>query len=119
MITDVLRQPVKSRPLFRVNGIVPMINNLPFFKDRGLKDAAIADTLSLMTYKEVKKDEFAIEYGSAGDEFYLILEGECEVLVPNQHAIDEFKQINFEIRIKREQLDTMVDEVKMIQDYQT
>lgn len=50
-----------------------MVKNLPFFKERGLKNTAIAETLSLMTLKEVKKDEFALEYGQTGDEFYLIL----------------------------------------------
>ena len=68
-----------------------MVKNLPFFKDRGLKNTAIAETLSLMNYKEVKKDEFVIEYGQTGDEFYLILEGEVEVLVPSTQQIDEFK----------------------------
>ena len=43
-----------------------------------------------MTYKEVKKDEFVIEYGTTGDEFYLILDGECEVLVPSQDQMSEF-----------------------------
>ena len=44
-----------------------------------MKDPAIADTLSLLTYKEAKKDTLIIEYGMRGDDFYLILEGECEV----------------------------------------
>ena len=74
--------------------IVPMIKNLPFFKDRGLKNTAIAETLSHMTYKHVKKDQFVIEYGDTGDEFYLILDGECEVLVPPKQ-MDELKQIQF------------------------
>ena len=81
-IVDVLSQPVKLRPIFQINMIVPMVKNLPFFKDRGLKNTAIAETLSHMTYKHVKKDQFVIEYGDTGDEFYLILDGECEVLVP-------------------------------------
>ena len=49
-----------------------------------------------MTYKEVKQNEFACEYGTAGDEFYVILEGECEFLVPNEKD-DEFKNVNRQI----------------------
>ena len=79
-----------------MNKIIPLVKNIPFFKDRGLKDTAISETLSHMTYKEVKKDEFIIECGTFGDEFYLILEGECEVLVPDKQS-EVFKEINFEI----------------------
>ena len=55
----------------------------PFFKDRGLKETAVSDTMRLFTYKSLKKDDFVIEFGTTGDEFYLILEGQCEVLVPD------------------------------------
>ena len=65
------------------------MKRLHFFKERGIKDNAIADMLSFLTFKEVKKDEFVIEYGQAGDEFYIILEGQCEFLVPDQQD-DEF-----------------------------
>ena len=47
-----------------------------------------------MTYKEIKQNEFACEYGDAGDEFYIILEGECEFLVPNELRNEEFKNVN-------------------------
>ena len=36
-----------------------------------------------MTFKELEADEMVIEYGSFGDEFYVILSGECEVMVPD------------------------------------
>ena len=51
-----------------------------------------------MTFKEVKKDDFAIEFGTYSDEFYLILEGECEVLVPDKQN-DDFKRVNFEMKM--------------------
>ena len=71
---------------------------MPFFKDRGLRDNAIADTLSLMTLKEVEQDEFVIEYGTFGDEFYVLLEGDCEVLVPEKSQQSDLKQVNFDMR---------------------
>jgi len=73
-----------------------MVKHIPFFKERGLRDTAILDTLSLMTYKEIKKDEFVIEYGSFGEEFYLIIEGEVEVLVPDISS-EDFKKVDFEL----------------------
>ena len=44
-----------------------------------------------MTYKEKDEDEFVIEYGTYGTEFYVILEGECEVMVPGNKYRDEIK----------------------------
>ena len=49
-----------------------------------------------VTYKEIKKDEFVIEYGSFGEEFYLIIEGEVEVLVPDISS-EDFKKVDFEL----------------------
>ena len=59
-----------------------LVKNLEFFHERRLKDTAISETLGLMTFKEARAEELVIECGADGDEFYLILEGECEVLVP-------------------------------------
>ena len=70
-----------------------------------------------MTYKHVKKDQFVIEYGDTGDEFYLILDGECEVLVPPKQ-MDELKQIQFEMNVIKEQLQAYFEELKMMKDYQ-
>jgi CRP-like cAMP-binding protein len=80
-----------------------VVKNLPFFMDRGLKETSILDALSLMTYKEVKKDDFVIEFGTFSDEFYLILEGECEVLVPDKES-DDFTRVNFEMKVLEDQL---------------
>ena len=41
-----------------------------------------------MHYKEAEQGDLIIEYGTKGDEFYVLLEGECEVLVPDQAAFD-------------------------------
>ena len=71
-----------------------------------------------MSYKEVKQDEFVIEYGTTGDEFYLILEGECEVLVPSQDQMTDFNQINFEMKVMHEQLKSMHEELTMMLSYQ-
>ena len=100
------------------NSMVPIVRNLPFFRDRGLQDNAIADCLSLMTFKEVKQDNFVIEYGTVGDEFYVVLDGECEILVPDK-ATDEFNQINFELRCLREQLEKQFSEVQLFLSYQS
>lgn len=82
--------------------LVPLVKDLPFFRERGLKDNAITDTLRLMHYKEAEAGDLIVEYGTMGDEFYVLLEGECEVLVPDQYNSDLFKKVNLEMRVMKE-----------------
>lgn len=65
-----------------INSLVPYCKTLPFFKNRDLSETAIAEVLALMTLREVNEDQFVIEFGDRGDEFFLILEGDVEVLIP-------------------------------------
>ena len=93
---------------------MPLVRNLPFFKDRGLKDAAICDTLRLMKYKAVKAGEMIIEWGSFGDDFFLILEGECEVLVPDtKNTI--FNDLDYEMNLMRNRLKETISEYEQFQ----
>jgi len=96
--------------------LVPFVANAPFFKDRGMNEAAISSVLSLMSYKDIKRDEFVIEHGQHGDEFYLILEGECEVLVPDKQST-EFKEVTVQMRAFVDQVDKAFDEVHAFNDY--
>ena len=53
-MVEVLKQSVRQRSAVQINKLMSLVKNLPFFKDRGLKDTAIADCLRLMKYKHVK-----------------------------------------------------------------
>lgn len=77
-----------KRSTFQINKLVPLVKDLPFFRERGLKDTAISDTLRLMNYKDGEEGELIIEYGTTGDEFYVLLDGECEVLIPDSSSND-------------------------------
>ena len=65
----------------------------------------------------MKKDEFAIEYGSFGEEFYVILEGELEILVPDSSAVEEFKKVDFELKQLLDKIDKSVEEYELFQSY--
>lgn len=69
-----------------------------------------------MTLKEMKQDDFVIEYGSLGDEFYVIIEGECEILIPDGDG-SEFKQIDFELKCCKQALEKNLSEVKLFSNY--
>ena len=49
-------------------------------------------------------NDFVIEHGTVGDEFYIILEGECEVIVPDRNIIADFNNVNFEIKDMKRKL---------------
>ena len=100
-----------------LNKLVPLVKGLPFFMDRGLKDNSVSDTLALMTYKEAKKDDFIIEFGSYGDEFYVVLEGTVEVLVPDKASSDVYKKVCFEHGLLKSQLDGAAQEIETFQNY--
>lgn len=80
IIIELIRQPTKTRS--EVQHLLPQIKKLEFFKQRSLSDHSMADIFAIMKYKEVKKDDFVVQYGEEGNHFFIILEGQCEVLVP-------------------------------------
>ena len=93
------------------------MRTIPFFKDRGLKDTSITDVLSLMTYKEMKKDELVIEYGTFGEDFYVILEGECEVLVPDIKYGEDFKTVVREMHAVRANIEKSIGDIERATSY--
>lgn len=68
--------------------------------------------MSIATYQEKKKDDIIIEFGTFSDEFYLILEGQCEVIVPLK-TNDDFKHTDFEMKMLLEQLNKNVSEIEL------
>jgi CRP-like cAMP-binding protein len=61
-----------------------LIQNIPFFKERGIQGQTLLDLVACMSFKTVKKDVYVVEYGDVGDEFYLILDGAVEVQIPDK-----------------------------------
>ena len=60
MIIEVLSVPQKTRSAKEVRDLVPHAKKLEFFADRNLSDQSIGDVLALMSFKEMKKDEFVL-----------------------------------------------------------
>lgn len=107
VMVQVLQTPVKNRTPDKLNRVMPFVKELSFFRDKGLKDCSITETLSLMTYREAEADESIIQYDTFGDEFYVILEGECEVMIPDKKQ-EEVKAMIFElIQLEAKLKDTM------------
>ena len=78
----------RQRTLNQMLKYAPMVRDIPFFKDRELKDQAMAEILSLFKIHKVPKSQFVFEYGTFGTEFYFILDGTVEILLPHEGKVD-------------------------------
>lgn len=50
-----------------------------------------------MDYLELQAKDEVFEYGSTGDLFYIVLEGNVEILIPNQQKLTEFINTGYKI----------------------
>ena len=61
-----------------------MLRNVPFFRDRGMNDNALLEVVNCMNLRTIPAETFVFEYGSLGEEFFLILEGSVEIQIPDK-----------------------------------
>jgi hypothetical protein len=116
-ILSVLKTHKKSRTQRQLQQLVPLISELPFFKERGLDKNLMLDIVSCMEYCEVPENDFVFEYGHVGSNFFLILDGSVEVQIPDKANRAEFEQVEFDIKLKRERLLTILEDLQTYDDY--
>lgn len=75
MIVKTLKTKKSNRTNEDLKKLVPLIKDIPFFRDRHIEGPMMLDVVGCMGYKRVRKDEYLFEYGDVGDNFYLILDG--------------------------------------------
>ena len=49
-----------------------------------MNDVAMMEVVNCMHLRSLKAEDFVFEYGSLGEEFFLILEGEVEIQIPDK-----------------------------------
>ena len=84
MIVDILKVQPRLRNKNDLQKLVPTLRNVPFFRDRGMNDASMMEVVNCMHLRTMKAEDFVFEYGSLGEEFFLILEGEVEIQIPDK-----------------------------------
>ena len=90
--------------------MVKVVKDIPFFKDRQLDDSAIIEIVNAMTLRSVPADKYVMEYGDAGDHFYLLLCGHVNISIPDPSRIESFKQLQRDIVATEKELkDCQVD----------
>lgn len=69
-----------------------VLSRISFFKDQKIKASDQKEIADLLTLEKVKRNEIVFDYGVPGDKFYMILNGEVEVLLPNTDEIPDWKE---------------------------
>ena len=92
VIKSVLNKPTELRTQYDLKTLVPLMENIKFFKERKIKDRELIDICSGLQYDCQPQDKFVINYGedpntaSSKADFYIILKGAVSVWVPVQNA---------------------------------
>jgi len=71
----------RSQP--ELEKLAAFLTTIKFFKERKIKSTDLADLSQFFKLVVKDKGEDAITYGEPGENFFIILKGQVEVLVPN------------------------------------
>ena len=94
----------ENRKVNQMMKYTALLSDIPYFIDRRMKEPAMAEVLSLWQIRSVPKSEFVFEYGTYGTDYYFILDGQVEIQLPHKSAVEEFKEITFEIQTIKDKL---------------
>ena len=79
----ILKKPVTQRNSKSIQSLVSFVRHIKFFTEvkNQLSDEAVTQCCHYMTYEYLKKGQYVFKQGEQGAKFYVILEGECGVMV--------------------------------------
>ena len=89
---------------------MPLIKDIQFFKERDIKESDLNDIVQCLTYEYKNSMQKVFDYGTSlslipigsfGDKFYVILQGEVSVLVPNKRVFANTIELRMEYRKQR------------------
>ena len=63
---------------------------MPFFKERDLEEKSLLKIANCMTTVSMVAGEVVMQYGDTGKNFYFVLAGEVEILVPDYDKMKSF-----------------------------
>ena len=81
-VITVLQTPQLLRKDEDIARLLPLLQQIEFFRMRNLKVAELKAVAQCLTYEHHVHGHTVIEYGSYGTTFYIILEGRAAVFVP-------------------------------------
>ena len=86
---QILMRPCSERSEDDTRELLPLVKGIKFFKEQGISDAfEYLQIAQCLTYESVTKGKDVFEYGSVGEKFFIIIEGEVSVVIPNPECRD-------------------------------
>ena len=83
------------------------MKEIPYFKERGMEDMALHEVFKVMKLITVPSGKNVVEYGDIGENFYFILHGKVDILIPDHNKMLAFKQANKDMNDLREEKDAV------------
>lgn len=86
---QILMRPCAERSEEDIRELLPLVKGIKFFKEQGISDVSeFIQIAQCLTYESVAKGRYVFEYGSVGEKFFIIIEGEVSVVIPNPECRD-------------------------------
>lgn len=96
-----------------IREIIPLIRNIKFFKEQNITGYdELTEISQCLTYEPMQRGKEVFEYGSIGEKFYMMIEGEVSVLIPNAECRD-FKR-RYELMIEERKWQVDADELSKV-----
>ena len=86
LIVNILTKSQEQRSQYDLKTLVPLMENIRFFKERKIKTKELFEICNGLEYFKSPENSYVIKYGEEGDKFYIILQGQVSVWVPVQNA---------------------------------
>ena len=58
-----------------------------------MNEDTLLEVVNCLSFQEMKKGETVMEFGDVGNKFYLILQGEVEIHIPDPNRKQDFREI--------------------------
>jgi hypothetical protein len=89
VVKQVLMKARDQRTDDDIRELLPMVRSIKFFKEQSITDISeMLDIANSLTYEFIPKGKEVFEYGSIGEKFFIIIEGEVSVIIPNPECRD-------------------------------
>ena len=85
-LIKILKQ--KRRQAKEIRGLLPILKESRFIKERKMEDDLILKLASIAGYRFCHEDETVFEQDAKADNFYLVLHGLVEVRIKNKNHSD-------------------------------
>ena len=85
-LIQILKQ--KRRQAKEIRGLLPILKESRFIKERKMEDDLILKLASIAGYRFCHEDETVFEQDAKADYFYLVLHGLVEVRIKNKNHSD-------------------------------